>query len=72
MMEQANKPEQSYILNPTDEIFKGDLLEKAMEVQEKLETQDEGEKVVKSKVKKVKKKSIPKKIKKVKKKVVKK
>lgn len=32
---QANKPEKSYELNPMDEIFKGELLEKAEEFEEK-------------------------------------
>ena len=36
---QINKPEQSYDLNPMDEIFKGELLEKAGEFEEK-ENQD--------------------------------
>lgn len=57
MAEQANKPEQSYVLNPTDEIFKGDLLEKAMEIHEKseLETSEKTKKVVKNTTKKTKK-----------------
>lgn len=36
MAYEANKPDQSYALNPTDEIFEGDLLKKALEVQEKI------------------------------------
>lgn len=31
---QANKPEESYALNPMDEVFKGELLEKAREFEE--------------------------------------
>lgn len=66
LAEQANKPEQSYALNPTDEILHNDFLEKSMEVAEKLETPDGTEKIMKGKVKKVKKKPIAKKIKKTK------
>lgn len=35
MIEQANKPKESYDLNPLDEIFKGDPLEKALELENK-------------------------------------
>lgn len=55
MAQQANNPEKSYDLNPTDEIFKGDLLEKVIEMQEKFETSQEDEKIVKNKVEKTKK-----------------
>lgn len=71
MVQQTNKPEVSYAFNPTDEIFKGDLLEKAIEIEEKFEA-DENEnskKLVKNKVikKKIKKKPvIAKKVKKAK------
>lgn len=60
MAQKANKPDESYSLNPTDEIFKGDLLEKAKEIEEKLEVFDKSEnmekimKKVKSKTKKIK------------------
>lgn len=66
MVQQANKPEISYALDPIDQIFKGDLLEKAVEIEEKFET-DKSEnvkKLVKSKVKK--KPVVTKKVKKVK------
>jgi len=68
MAQQANKPELSYALNPTDEIFKGDLLEKAKEMEEKFETDknENPEKPVKNKVKKIKKSVVTKKVKKVK------
>lgn len=58
MVQRANKPESSYALNPTDEIFKGDLLEKAREMEEKFEA-DENEdlqKPIRNKVRKIKKK----------------
>ncbi|XP_012230222.1 ribosome biogenesis protein BRX1 homolog [Linepithema humile] len=58
MAREANKPEKSYVLNPTDEIFKGDPLEKAVEMEEKLETLDKSENmknVKKRKAKKIKK-----------------
>lgn len=64
MAQKANKPDESYSLNPTDEIFKGDLLEKAKEIEEKLEGFDKSEnmekimKKIKSKTKKIKKKSV--------------
>lgn len=35
MVQQANKPKESYALNPVDEIFKGDPIEKALELQSK-------------------------------------
>ncbi|CAK9798126.1 Ribosome biogenesis protein BRX1 homolog [Anthophora plagiata] len=35
MAQKVNKPEESYSLNPMDEIFKGDPLEKAIELQQK-------------------------------------
>lgn len=37
MAQQASKPEESYALNPTDEIFKGDVTEKAREIEKKLQ-----------------------------------
>lgn len=37
MVRHANKPEETYDLNPTDEIFKGNAIEKAAELKEKLE-----------------------------------
>lgn len=60
MVYQTNKPKLSYALNPVDEIFKGDLLEKAVEIEEKFET-DKSEnvkKLVKNKMKKAKKKPV--------------
>lgn len=59
-MVQANKPKISYAFNPTDEIFKGDLLEKAIEMEEKFETDknENLEKPMKNKVKKIKKKPV--------------
>ncbi|XP_018394444.1 PREDICTED: ribosome biogenesis protein BRX1 homolog, partial [Cyphomyrmex costatus] len=60
MVKQVYKPELSYRINPTDEIFEGDLLEKAMEMEEKFEM-DKNEntnKIVKNKVKKIKKKPV--------------
>lgn len=70
MVQQATKPELSYAFNPTDEIFKGDIMEKAIEMEEKFEDDknDNLEKPVKNKVKKIKKKPVvAKKVKKVKK-----
>lgn len=64
MVQKANKPDQSYALNPTDEIFKDDALEKAKEIEEKLEIFDKNEnlekivKKYKNKVRKIKKKSV--------------
>lgn len=64
MVQQANKPELSYAFNPTDDIFKGDLLEKAKEIEEKFEAVTDGKtegnlkKPVKNKVKKIKKKPV--------------
>lgn len=63
MAQKANKPDESYSLNPTDEIFKGDYLEKAKEIEEKLEVFDKNENVgkmrkIKSKAKKIKEKSV--------------
>ncbi|XP_072760543.1 ribosome biogenesis protein BRX1 homolog [Anoplolepis gracilipes] len=62
MVRNANKPDESYALNnPTDEIFKGDLLEKAKEVEEKLEVFDKNEnmgKMIKKGKSKVNKKSV--------------
>lgn len=61
----ANKPKESYALNPIDEIFKGDPLEKAMEIGEKEaevdKPQNETEKKV---VRKTAKKHLGKKVKK--------
>ncbi|XP_077260132.1 ribosome biogenesis protein BRX1 homolog isoform X2 [Temnothorax americanus] len=70
MVQQATKPELSYAFNPTDEIFKGDIMEKAIEMEEKFEDDknENLEKPVKNKVKKIKKKPVvAKKVKKVKK-----
>uniref|UniRef100_V9IIS8 Ribosome biogenesis protein BRX1 homolog n=1 Tax=Apis cerana TaxID=7461 RepID=V9IIS8_APICE len=39
IIQKVNKPKESYSLNPMDEIFKGDPLEKAIELQQK-ETKD--------------------------------
>ncbi|XP_029659581.1 ribosome biogenesis protein BRX1 homolog, partial [Formica exsecta] len=64
MVQKANKPDESYALNPTDEIFKDDALEKAKEIEEKLEIFDKNEnlekivKKYKNKVRKIKKKSV--------------
>lgn len=60
MVQQANKPESSYALNPTDEIFKGDLLEKAVEMEEhfEIDKNENAKKSVKNKVKKIKKKPV--------------
>ncbi|XP_011866935.1 PREDICTED: ribosome biogenesis protein BRX1 homolog [Vollenhovia emeryi] len=62
MVRQATKPEFSYAFNPTDEIFKGDALEKAIEMEEKFKT-DKSENVKepvkikgKNKVRQIKKK----------------
>lgn len=69
MVQQANKPEISYAVNPTDEIFKGDVLEKAIEMEKKFETDknENSKEPVKNKIKKIKKKSVvAKKVKKVK------
>lgn len=58
MVRHANKPEETYDLNPIDELFKGDIKEKAIELEEKLETwekrrsTDVQNKKVKKKVKK--------------------
>ena len=53
MAQKANKPEITYALNPTDEIFKGDLMSKAAE----LEVEDAAEeKKVAPKPKKIKQK----------------
>lgn len=68
--EQANKPEKSYALNPTDEIFKGSLLEKAVEIQQEFEMLDKNEPIVKIKRKQLQKKRL--KNKKIKKTIVKK
>lgn len=63
MAREASKPEQSYALNPMDEIFTGEPLEKA----EKLEAIEMAEvPVVEKKVKKVSKKSFDKAAKKAK------
>lgn len=35
MAQESSKPKESYSLNPMDEIFKGDPLEKAIELQQK-------------------------------------
>lgn len=61
LAQEANKPEQSYALNPTDEIFKGDLLEKALEVQKKFETSNKNEEITERKIKQTKKKPVTKK-----------
>ncbi|KAL6259600.1 hypothetical protein P5V15_009517 [Pogonomyrmex californicus] len=69
MVRQATKPESSYVLNPIDEIFKGDLMEKAMEIENKseiLDNRENVEKSVKNKVKKIRKPVITKKVKKLK------
>lgn len=60
MVQQANKPDLSYAVNPIDEIFKGDLVEKAIEMEEKFETDknENTKKLVKNKVKKIKKKPV--------------
>ncbi|XP_028049249.1 ribosome biogenesis protein BRX1 homolog [Monomorium pharaonis] len=60
MTQQINKPELSYMLNPTDEIFKGDILEKATEMEEKFKTDNSknSKKPLKNKVKKIKKKPV--------------
>lgn len=44
MVQQANKPKESYALNPVDEIFKGDPIEKALELQSKDKEDEEVEK----------------------------
>ncbi|XP_015171032.1 PREDICTED: ribosome biogenesis protein BRX1 homolog, partial [Polistes dominula] len=41
MVEKANKPKESYDLNPLDEIFKGDPLEKALELENKDKVNEE-------------------------------
>ncbi|EGI62813.1 Brix domain-containing protein 2-like protein [Acromyrmex echinatior] len=60
MVRHANKPDLSYAVNPIDEIFKGDLVEKAMEIEEKFEMDknENTKKLVKNKVKKIKKKPV--------------
>lgn len=60
MVQQANKPDLSYAINLIDEIFKGDLVEKAIEMEEKFETDknENTKKLVKNKVKKIKKKPV--------------
>ncbi|XP_047353010.1 ribosome biogenesis protein BRX1 homolog [Vespa velutina] len=45
MVQQANKPKESYALNPVDEIFKGDPIEKALELQNKDKEEEEIEKM---------------------------
>lgn len=66
MAQKASKPEKSYVLNPTDEIFKGNPLDKAVEIEETLETIDNNENiknVKKNKMKKMKKSVVAKKVK---------
>jgi len=36
MVREASKPEESYALNPSDEIFKGDATQRAKEIEGKL------------------------------------
>lgn len=58
MVRHATKSEETYDLNPIDELFKGDIKEKVAELEEKLETwekrrnTDEQNKKVKKKIKK--------------------
>ncbi|XP_043250007.1 ribosome biogenesis protein BRX1 homolog [Colletes gigas] len=52
MLQEINKPKESYSLNPMDEIFKGDPLEKAMELQKHESKQIPINKSEKKKVKK--------------------
>ncbi|XP_076754667.1 ribosome biogenesis protein BRX1 homolog [Xylocopa sonorina] len=64
MAQEVSKPKESYALNPTDEIFKGDPLEKALELREeeiKMVNESKKKKVTKG----IKKKSLGKRIKKV-------
>lgn len=59
---QMNKPEQSYDLNPMDEIFKGDILNKAEEFEEQenkpVEKIENSKKIKNKSGIKIKKKSI--------------
>lgn len=60
---QVNKPEQSYALNPMDEIFQGDILSKAKELEKQenqsIESNKNSNKIVKNKSGiKIKKKSV--------------
>lgn len=61
MAQEANKPDQSYALNPTDEIFKSDLMKKALEVQETFEASDKNEEIIENKIKRVTKRPVTKK-----------
>ncbi|KZC10293.1 PREDICTED: ribosome biogenesis protein BRX1 homolog [Dufourea novaeangliae] len=63
--QEVNKPKESYSLNPMDEIFKGDPLEKAKEIEEKEVKMIETNKNDKNKVKKRVKKQLGKKIQKI-------
>ncbi|KAK2583580.1 hypothetical protein KPH14_009524 [Odynerus spinipes] len=75
MTQQTNKPKESYALNPVDEIFKGDPIEKAAELQNKDQEHEkvEGKEIPKSTIiQKRKKKSSGKQLnKKIKKKTIK-
>ncbi|XP_006615595.1 ribosome biogenesis protein BRX1 homolog [Apis dorsata] len=56
IIQKVNKPKESYSLNPMDEIFKGDPLEKAIELQQKeikdIQTNDSKQKKVENRNKK--------------------
>lgn len=56
IIQKVNKPKESYSLNPMDEIFKGDPLEKAIELQEKetknIQTNDNKQKKLENRNKK--------------------
>lgn len=57
IIQKINKPKESYSLNPMDEIFKGDPLEKAIELQQKekidIQTNDSKQKKVENRNKKL-------------------
>ncbi|XP_051162725.1 ribosome biogenesis protein BRX1 homolog [Leptopilina boulardi] len=55
MIQKANKMEKTYALNPMDEIFKGDILSKATEIEENEEKQGEVKAKIIKKIKKSKK-----------------
>lgn len=61
---QANKPKESYAINPIDEIFQGDPLEKAIEIEEKEEVEAPQNNTKKTVVKKTVRKHLGKKVKK--------
>jgi len=41
MVQKASHPEESYALNPTDEIFKGDATQRAKEIEKQLQSRSE-------------------------------